>query len=128
MIGLLVMGIQKWKSVWLVSNYEQKILFLLFSWRSQSPPFLRHPYLNSAYPAPTPQPTFLKFLFSLPSFLSHPLLRYFRHPHSENLLSALIQHTNLPYTYTCLFLDMPFFHKIMLAEKIIFLQMYNTTL
>ena len=38
----------------------------------QSPPFLRHQLLD---PAGAP---FLKSLFPLPSFLFHPLLRYFR--------------------------------------------------
>ena len=45
-------------------------------------PFLRHPPLDPACPPP-----FFKFLFPLPSFLFHLLLRYFRqfpHPHTTS--------------------------------------------
>ena len=93
--------------VWLVSNLaqraqpsENKILhkcftiftqlesiikslkIALLSWKkvfSGSPPFLRHPTLDPACPP------FSKSFFPLPSFLFHPLLRYFRqfpHPHA----------------------------------------------
>ena len=57
--------------------------------------FLRHPPLTQLAP-------FLKFLLSLPSFLSPPL-RYFRqfpHPHADKPSPALIWHTNLLYSYT----------------------------
>ena len=56
------------------------------------PPFLRHPSFESACPP------FFKFLFSLPSFLFCPLLRYFRqfsHPHTDNLLPAFIHSLHL---------------------------------
>ena len=77
---------------------------------------------------------FFKFLFPLPSFLFRPLLRYFRqspHPHADNPLPVLLQHTNLPYTYTkFIFYNLKwfFFIKLWWQKKIIFLQIHNTIL
>ena len=62
--------------------------FLFYYWHNwsgdSSRPFLRHPTLD---PACCP---FLKSLFALPSFIFHPLLRYFRQflpPSHKSLLS-----------------------------------------
>ena len=77
------------------------------------------PVPRPLFKTPTPWPSlspFLKSLFLLPSFLFHPLLRYFRQfpPPSRNPL-CLLQPTNLPwlkqiskrlfYQFNCCFLS-----------------------